>query len=249
MNIISHRGYSAKAPENTISSVKRSLESNLYGIEVDVRLTKDNVPLLLHDKSLNRTTNVSGYLSNYKYSDLSKISAGSWFSKKFVNERVPYLGDVIQLINAQSRLIIDTKLDTNNWKHLVEIIIKLIKKYHAYSWIEVQSIDKRILQYVKKTDKKVFTRLYIPVTIPYTNIYFTNMINTNLLEPEKYINAYNIDFGITDSLISKISSLGLKLILGAAAPISRKFITKYKHSPLIEGVMRNDPDQFKKNIY
>ena len=83
--IIGHRGVKDLAPENTIPSFEESIRYNLRWIEVDVKVSKDNVPFLLHDDLLDRTTSGKGYPYNYLYKDILRLDAGSWFNKNFCN--------------------------------------------------------------------------------------------------------------------------------------------------------------------
>ena len=98
--IIGHRGVKDIAPENTILSINRAIEHNLRWIEIDVKTSKDNIPFLLHDDLLDRTTSGKGYPFNYPYIEICKLDAGSWFNKKFCNVYPPTLEEVfIFLLN------------------------------------------------------------------------------------------------------------------------------------------------------
>ena len=94
-NIIGHRGVKDLAPENTIPSLEESVRHNLKWIEVDVKVSKDNIPFLLHDDLLDRITSGRGYPYNYLYSEIFKLDAGSWFNKKFSNAHPPTLEEVL----------------------------------------------------------------------------------------------------------------------------------------------------------
>ena len=93
--IIGHRGVKDLAPENTIASLEESMRHNLKWIEVDVKVSKDNIPFLLHDDFLDRTTSGKGYPYNYLYKEIFRLDAGSWFNKKFSNVYPPTLEEVL----------------------------------------------------------------------------------------------------------------------------------------------------------
>jgi len=79
-NIIGHRGAKAYAPENTIESIQTAADMGCKWVELDVKLTKDSVPVIFHDDDLDRTTNGHGPIAEMKYADLCDLEAGSWFS-------------------------------------------------------------------------------------------------------------------------------------------------------------------------
>lgn len=104
--VIAHRGVRAEAPENTLAAFKLVPKSGAQWIEVDVKITHDGVPVLMHDDSIDRTTNGRGMMADINWSDVQKLDAGSWFDKKFTDERVPKLGEAM-------RFMIDNKLKLN----------------------------------------------------------------------------------------------------------------------------------------
>src|SRR5512135_1256334 len=99
--VVAHRGISAKAPENTLASFE--LASKVTGIdmvELDVRLTKDEEVIVLHDRTLQRTTTGNGIARKYTLNELSKYDAGSWFDPRYKSERIPKLAEVLRLVGA-----------------------------------------------------------------------------------------------------------------------------------------------------
>ena len=80
--LIGHRGVKDIAPENTIFAIEKAIYYNLKWIEVDVKISKDKIPLLLHDDNLDRTTSGKGNPINYSYESIQKMNAGKWFDKK-----------------------------------------------------------------------------------------------------------------------------------------------------------------------
>ncbi|MDU6679259.1 glycerophosphoryl diester phosphodiesterase [Actinomyces sp.] len=97
--IFAHRGASAIAPENTMAAFKKAVEAGATWIETDVDVLKDGTPILIHDSSLDRTTNRSGSYYDLTVSDLDGIDAGSWFSPEFAGERIPTLAQLVAFMN------------------------------------------------------------------------------------------------------------------------------------------------------
>ena len=100
--LIGHRGVKDLAPENTLQSINQAIELNIKWVEVDVKISKDHIPFLLHDSSLERTTSGKGSPLDYKYSELCKLDAGSWFDEKYKNLYLPTLKETLDLCSQKS---------------------------------------------------------------------------------------------------------------------------------------------------
>ena len=85
--IVCHRGANRLAPENTYASAKKAIEFNAAYVEVDVRRSKDGVYYNLHDRSLDRTTNGTGLVSETESKVIDTLDAGAWFGHEFAGER------------------------------------------------------------------------------------------------------------------------------------------------------------------
>jgi glycerophosphoryl diester phosphodiesterase len=96
--IIGHRGACAYAPENTLSSIYTAHDLGLEWVELDVKLTKDMVPIIFHDGTLDRTTSGSGRVIDTNYEDIKELEAGSWFGESFIGEPIPSLEQVIEVL-------------------------------------------------------------------------------------------------------------------------------------------------------
>ena len=97
--VIGHRGAAAYAPENTLVGFQVAAQQGVTWVEFDVRLTKDGVPVLLHDDDLDRTTNGVGPVANTTIDEIKKLDAGSWFDKKFTGQRVPTLAEALDVVH------------------------------------------------------------------------------------------------------------------------------------------------------
>ena len=95
--VIGHRGAAEIAPENTLSSLRLAHSEGSRMVEIDVRLSADGVPILLHDATLDRTTSGQGFVTEWTANALHALDAGSWKSQHFLGESVPTLHDVITL--------------------------------------------------------------------------------------------------------------------------------------------------------
>lgn len=108
--IISHRGAAALAPENTLAAMRLAFDQGVDFVEADLQLTADGVPVLMHDPTLDRTTNGSGAVSAHTLADIQALDAGSWFSAAFAGEPVPTLEAFLdELAPTTSRALIELK--------------------------------------------------------------------------------------------------------------------------------------------
>jgi len=98
--LIAHRGYSSEAPENTFAAFDLAIERGYRHIEFDVQLSRDGVPVIIHDETLERTTSGVGLVAEHSYAELAKLEAGSWFAESFADQRVPSL---VRLSNRLQR--------------------------------------------------------------------------------------------------------------------------------------------------
>ncbi|MCW2235617.1 glycerophosphoryl diester phosphodiesterase [Azospirillum canadense] len=96
--LIGHRGAKESAPENTLASLREAARQGARWVEVDVMLTRDRQPVLIHDDTLNRTTSGFGPVPDLTLAELKQLDAGSWFNPRFASETVPTLEEALALI-------------------------------------------------------------------------------------------------------------------------------------------------------
>ena len=99
--IIAHRGYSSKAPENTLAAIESAIEAGADAVEWDVHVASCGTPVLFHDVHLGRTTNGVGPVRRRTLSQLQALDAGSWFSSRFAGERIPSLAEALEHVRGR----------------------------------------------------------------------------------------------------------------------------------------------------
>ena len=95
LEIIAHRGYSARAPENTLAAVEKAIAAGADAIEWDIHVAACGTPVLMHDATLERTTDGAGPVEAQTLSQLARLDAGRWFGPAFAGERIPTLADAL----------------------------------------------------------------------------------------------------------------------------------------------------------
>lgn len=109
VGVVAHRGKSCCAPENTVPAILAAIESGADAMEIDIRLTRDGVAILMHDPTLERTTDGAGKVTETKYRDIRKLDAGSWFDPAFAGTPVPTLEEAFEAAKGKLVLYLDVK--------------------------------------------------------------------------------------------------------------------------------------------
>lgn len=138
--IIAHRGASAHAPENTLAAFKMAVDAGADGVEFDVQLAADGVPVVIHDTDLRRTAGIDKRVEELTSFQLSQTDVGSWFAPQFASETVPTLEQTLQLLRYFNGLIyIELKCELDNFKPLVAAVCDTIRSSPLLPQIIVQS--------------------------------------------------------------------------------------------------------------
>ncbi len=154
--IFAHRGASKYAPENTMSAFKKALEMKADGIELDVQLTKDKIPVIIHDETVKRTTDGKGFVSEFTYDQLQKLDAGKWFSKQFSSERIPTLEEFL-IWMKQTNLLLNIELKNTIMPYygMERIVYDLVDRHKLKDRIIYSSFNHYSLQELKQLDSTV----------------------------------------------------------------------------------------------
>ncbi len=125
--IIGHRGAAGYAPENTIESIHTAADMGIEWVELDVKLTKDEIPIIFHDDTLERTTNGSGLVAETLYKDIKELDCGSWYGESFIGVQIPTLEEVIDvLIERDLGLNLEIKPCAGREKETAEASLDLL---------------------------------------------------------------------------------------------------------------------------
>jgi glycerophosphoryl diester phosphodiesterase len=135
--IIAHRGASGYAPENTLTAFRKAVELGCQMIELDVRLSADEVPVVLHDGTLARTAGDPRRVNQLTVEQLQQLDAGGWFAPEYVGERIPTLAEALSAIPDTVTINIELKPNTPGQLH------RLAEQ--AYAVIAEQRAERRVL--------------------------------------------------------------------------------------------------------
>ena len=128
--IFAHRGFSGRYPENTMLAFEKMLETGCPGTELDVQLTVDNVPVIIHDETLHRTTNGTGYVKDHTLAELRELVADAAYSGKVPPQRIPTLREYLELVR-DTGLITNIELKTSIFQYhgIEKIVIDMIREF------------------------------------------------------------------------------------------------------------------------
>jgi len=127
--VFAHRGASAYAPENTLAAFELALEQGAHAVELDAKLSADGEVVVIHDPTIGRTTNGRGRVADMTMAALRELDAGSSFSEKFRNEKIPTLAEVFETIG--NRMFINVELTNYNTRcdGLADKVCTLVKRF------------------------------------------------------------------------------------------------------------------------
>ena len=139
-----HRGASGRAPENTLAAFRAAEADGADGIELDVHLSRDGVPVVIHDESLERTSSGRGPVRAFRFAELRELDAGSWYAPQFAGAQLPSLAEIFAW--AESRLRINVEIKDAAAGRAVLALLQA----HPEVRVLVSSFDHRLLAALRR---------------------------------------------------------------------------------------------------
>ena len=139
--IIAHRGFSTIAPENTTIAYQLAVEAGAEMIEADVNITKDGIPVMIHDWFLGRTANFEAAVHDLTLEEIQRLDAGSWFGEDFAGTRIPTTEATLQFAK-EAGVLMCFEVKGANPKRATQVAIALVDlfdKYDAFEWAFMSS--------------------------------------------------------------------------------------------------------------
>lgn len=168
--VIAHRGASHDSPQNTLVAFELAKKMGADGVELDTSLTRDGVPVVIHDLTLEGTTNGHGAVNSYTLDLIKKLDAGSSFDAAYAGERIPTLDEALETIGKD--LVVNIELKANSWYSdgLEQAVLNVIRKHSASGRVVISSFNPFTLRrfrqrapeipigYLYSTDEPVYLR-------------------------------------------------------------------------------------------
>lgn len=146
--VVAHRGSSGSAPENTMAAFRTAVKDGADMLEFDVRLTRDSVLVVHHDRRLGRTSDGSGRVRELTFDQVRKYDAGGWYGRKFRGEAIPSLREVLETFPASVGMNIEVKTDgdTRRRTACAAALLRAMKESGRRATIVVSSFDHTFLR-------------------------------------------------------------------------------------------------------
>lgn len=174
--ILAHRGSKGEAPENTLAAFKLAVTQESDGVELDVRLTKDNELIVIHDATIDRTSDGTGKVREMTLEEVQQFDAGSWFDEKFAGEKIPLLSEVLDVLPSHYLINIEVKDDYDG--AIDEPLLAFIQDQGDYDRFVVSSFDHKSVKRLKLAEPK------LKIGLLYSN---------NIIDPVGYSKLAGVD--------------------------------------------------------
>lgn len=139
--VLGHRGASHDAPQNTLAAFALARQMGADGVELDTSLTRDGIPIVMHDLDLDKTTNSSGPILSLDLAEVKKLDAGSKFSPKFKGEQVPTLDEVFETLGSEMFVNVELKSISYRANGLEPAALDVIRRHKAEKRVIISSFN------------------------------------------------------------------------------------------------------------
>ncbi|MED3728950.1 glycerophosphodiester phosphodiesterase [Priestia filamentosa] len=204
---VAHRGASAYAPENTIAAFDKAVEMKADYIEIDVQRSKDGKLVLIHDTTVDRTTDGSGKVGNLTFKELRDLDAGSWKGEQFAGAQIPTFDEILDRYHGKIGILIELKAP-ELYPGIEENVTKELKERN----LDKPQNEKIIVQSFNHKSMKKMNELLPKVPIGVLTSSSADTTEQALQEFSTYADYFNPSYGIvTEDLVNQVHSLGMKI--------------------------------------
>lgn len=231
--IIAHRGSSTHAPENTLAAFTLAADQGADAIELDVTLSRDGQIVVIHDDTLERTTNGHGRVDQLPYAEIAQYDAGAKFNAKYAGERVPLLSQVFEAVGQRLLINVEIKSTTIKTTGLEAKVIDLIRQHGLIERVIVSSFNPLALIKVKRAEPRLACGLlYSPDEPIYLSRAWLAPLIPNLEARHPQANT------VTPEVVKQIHARGQKINVWTVLAASE---VKALTAAGVDGLIGNDP--------
>lgn len=158
--VIAHRGFSGVAPENTLTAIEKAIDVGADMAEIDVLLSRDRHVVVIHDDTLDRTTDGKGPVEDFSLEELRRLDAGTWFAAEFAGEKLPTLAEVLDLVRGRILLNVEIKTEAVTPEvegGIVDRVLRLIAERQMGEQVILSSFDPEALRQARQLDPAIRT--------------------------------------------------------------------------------------------
>lgn len=233
---IAHRGASGYAPENTFAAFDKAVEMKADFFELDVQMSKDGHLVVIHDPTVDRTTDGRGRVRDLTLAALKKLDAGSWFHGSFAGERIPTLDEILDRYSGKIGLFIELK-KPELYPGIEEKVAQALKSRK----LDQQSDGKIIVSSFNHRSVQRYHRLQPSVPVGVILRFSPSGISDRQLRSvSEYASFINVNKRMVDSsLVDRVHRLGMKI---GAGTVRKKAWAKRLKSLGVDGIVTDFPD-------
>ena len=238
--VIAHRGSSSEFPENTLSAFEGAVAMKADMIELDIQLSKDGIPMVFHDDSIERCTNGSGRLQEYTAAELKNLDAGRWKSNAFSGEEIPTLDEVLAFANGRISVNIEIKSHQDvSQTGIEQQALELVKKHNMEKYVLFSCFNPDILVKLRKLSGS------IPLALLYERNNHPNRLPIDLIT--KYdINAFNCSqWHVRKRWIKELGRHDIPVLVYT---VNSKWLMKKFIKNGVKGIFTNKPDELRRQL-
>ncbi|WP_191089569.1 glycerophosphodiester phosphodiesterase [Paenibacillus spiritus] len=216
VSTVAHRGASGYAPENTMPAFQLALELNADYLELDIQLTKDKVPVIIHDPTVDRTTNGTGNVRDMTLEQIERLDAGSWFNDKYpmfardryANLQIPTLDQLFAEFGGRVHYLIEIKDPSYN-KGIESLLNQYIERYDLDNKVTVQSFSEKSLKKIHDINPEIPLYQIVWCDSPYTQF-----MDISFKRIKSYAVGVSPNFqGINAAFVNQAKKKGLKVMI------------------------------------
>jgi glycerophosphoryl diester phosphodiesterase len=257
--VIAHRGASGLAPENTLAAFRLATRLRADGVELDVHLTAEGVPIVIHDKSVNRTTNARGVVARCTVQELQSLDAGSWFERRlarrartlamtrrltgssFAGEPLPTLEDALSLLEsaALERIYIELKGSVATRELLLDRVLSLVRRSPLHRSVTLLSFDHAIIRRAKEIDGAIRTA----ATFPARGRRFVSTRSIIRVAEDARVDEVALHFGLVTR--RRVDALHERGIAVSVWTVNSKLAMRRVAACGVDSIMTNFPDRLR----
>lgn len=232
--IIAHRGFKRLYPENTLVAFDAAIQAGTHMIELDVTFSRDRKLVVIHDDTLDRTTNGSGTIQTKDLARIKTLDAGSWFDPSFAGEKVPTLDEVLDACGNRTLVNIEIKASAYEAEHrpdgIEQQVVLLIQSRNLRNSVLISSFEPEILVRIANFDPTIFLGLLTETYDPEMVLHWSGKLDLYSWNPHAQ--------GVAQNLIQKMHEQNIRVF---PYTVNSVFEARALMAAKVDGFFTDDP--------
>jgi len=241
--ITGHRGAAGISPENSLEAIQKAVELKVARAEIDVQQTKDNRIIVIHDYSVDRTTNGKGAVKDLSFSEIRSFFIRDK-NQKITGLKIPTLDEVIDKMDSGTTLLIEIKKEKALYPGIEQRVVDIINKHKVKQRCIIQSFNDEVLKTVHDIDPGIELHKLMIAKLPIFNLIFDGSLKCKQLAEYSFIKEFSISYIFARKpVIDEIHKLNKKINVWTIDDTTRM---KELYDLGVDGIITNYPDRLLK---